>query len=166
MPKWTEEGKPVTTKPGSYPEGTFTSKRRSELLSTKADVLNAINDENVILINSLTEADFNGDTDTYKRSGHIPGSVNVFFGDHYDAKTRELYNEVKLRETFDKVGALDPNNKVITYCGSGIAATWNALILNKLGQQNVAMYDGSMTVWAQDPSLPLDKVKSNSSLSF
>ncbi|WP_353625874.1 rhodanese-like domain-containing protein [Bacillus sp. JCM 19041] len=46
---------------------------------------------------------------------------------------------------------------MITYCGSGIAATWNALLLNKLGQTNVAVYDGSMTEWAKDPSLPLDK---------
>lgn len=64
-------------------------------------------------------------------------------------------NEEKLREQLDKVGALDPNKKVITYCGSGIAATWNAYVLNKLGQNNVAVYDGSLTEWAEDPSLPL-----------
>ncbi|PWA09730.1 hypothetical protein DCC39_12240 [Pueribacillus theae] len=64
----------------------------------------------------------------------------------------------KLRETFEKVGALDPNKKVITYCGGGIAATWNALLLNKLGQNNVAVYDGSMSEWAADPTLPLDTV--------
>ncbi|WP_373895797.1 rhodanese-like domain-containing protein [Virgibacillus sp. CBA3643] len=118
-----------------------------------------MNDEDVILVNSLSEADFNGETDTYARKGHIPGSVNVFFGDLSSTETKELYDDEKLRKTFEESGALDPDKKVITYCGSGIAATWNALILNKLGQNNVAMYDGSMTEWADDPKLLLDTVE-------
>ncbi len=156
FPKWLDEGHPVTTKPGFYPKAEFTGERRPELLATLEDVKSAINDSNTILINSLSEADFNGETNTYARSGHIPNSVHVFFGEHSDPKTKELYNTKKLYETFEKTGALDPNKKVITYCGSGIAATWNALILNKLGQNNVAVYDGSMTEWADDPSLPLN----------
>ena len=156
FPKWLDEGRPVTTEPGSYLPGNFTSVRKPELFVTKEDVLNAIDDENVIIIDSLTEEHFNGEVNTYGRLGHIPGSVNVFFGSHSDPNTKELYNEEKLREQLDRVGALDPNKKVITYCGSGIAATWNAYVLNKLGQNNVAVYDGSLTEWAKDPSLPLE----------
>lgn len=159
FPKWLEEGRSVTTETGNYPTATYTGERQPELLATKEDVKNALNDKNIVLLNSLSEADFNGETDTYSRSGHIPGSVNVFFGELSDIKTKELYDEEKLRKKFEEVGALDPSKKVITYCGSGIAATWTALILNKLGQNNVAMYDGSMTEWTADPSLPLDKVE-------
>ena len=79
-----------------------------------------------------------------------------FLVSHSDPNTKELYDEEKLREQLDRVGALDPNKKVITYCGSGIAATWNGYVLNKLGQNNVAVYDGSLTEWAKDPSLPLE----------
>lgn len=159
FPKWREEDRPVTTEPGSYPKATFTGERRPELLATKEDVKNALKDDDVILVNSLSEADFKGESDTYARKGHIPGSVNVFFGDLSSTESKELYDNKKLRKTFEESGALDPGKKVITYCGSGIAATWNALILNKLGQHNVAMYDGSMTEWADDPTLPLDTVK-------
>lgn len=156
FPKWIEEGRPVTTEPGSYPKGSFTGERKSELFVTKEEVLEAINDENVIILDSLSEANFSGEVNTYGRPGHIPGSVNVFFGSLSDPKTKELYDDEKLREIFEKVGALDPNKKVITYCGSAIAATWTGLILNKLGQTNVAVYDGSLTEWAKDPSLPLE----------
>lgn len=159
FPKWLEEGRPISKETGSYEKTKFTGARRPEMLATKEDVKNAMDDDNIILINSLSEADFNGETNTYERSGHIPSSVNIFFGSHSDSGTKELYDDKKLRETFDKVGALDQDKKVITYCGSGIAATWNALLLNKLGQKNVAMYDGSMTEWAADKSLPLDKVE-------
>jgi len=155
--KWKEEDRPVTTEPGSYPKANFTGERRPELLATKEDVKQAINDDNVVLLNCLSREDFDGETDTYKRSGHIPGSAHVFFGIHTDSETKEVYPDEKLRESFEASGALDSGKKVITYCGSGIAATWNALLLKKLGQDNIAIYDGSMTEWADDESLPLDK---------
>ena len=44
---------PVTTEPGSYLPGNFTSVRKPELFVTKEDVLNAIDDENVIIIDSF-----------------------------------------------------------------------------------------------------------------
>lgn len=153
--KWKDEGRPLTTEPGHYPKAQFTGKRRPELLATKEDVRKAMDNEDIILINSLSPEDFRGETNTYPRKGHIPNSVNVFFGSHADPNTRQLYDESKLRETFEKVGALNPNKKVITYCGGGIAATWNALLLNMLGQKNVAVYDGSMNEWASDPDCPL-----------
>ena len=161
FPKWLEEGRPVTSELGFYPKANFTGVRNPELFVTKEEVLKAIDDEDVIIINSLNEATYNGEVNTYGRVGHIPGSVNVFFGLHSDSETKELYDDEKLRETFQKVGALDPNKKVITYCGGGIAATWNALILNKLGQNKVAVYDGSMTEWAKDLSLPLETKEKN-----
>ena len=156
FPKWFAEGRTVTSEPGSYPNGNFSGVRRPELFVTKEDVLDAIEDENVIILDSLSEASFNGEVNTYGRPGHIPGSVNVFFGSLSDPATKEVYDDEKLAEIFDKVGALDPNKKVITYCGGAIAATWTGLLLNKLGQNNVAVYDGSLTEWAKDPSLPLE----------
>jgi len=153
--KWKEEGRPVTTEEGHYPPAVFKGERRPEFLATKEDVKKAMDDERVILINSLSPADFRGETNTYPRKGHIPGSRKVFFGIHADQETKRLYDDSVLRETFEKAGALDPDKRVITYCGGGIAATWNALILNKLGQKNVAVYDGSMNEWAGDPDCPL-----------
>ncbi len=153
--KWKLEGRPTESGISEYPAAPFIGIRRDELIVTKEDVKRAINDENIILINSLSEADFRGETTTYPRPGHIPGSKHAFFGGHSNPETRLLKDDETLRATFDKLGALDPSKKVITYCGGGIAATWNALLLNKLGQENVAVYDGSLNEWASDESCPL-----------
>ena len=153
--KWKQEGRPVTTETRSYPKGNFNFKRREHLVVNKEQVRNAIEDDKVILINSLSPADFHGETNTYPRKGHIPTSKNVFFGSHSDQETRLLLSDDQLRQTFDSIGALDTDKTVITYCGGGIAATWNALLLNKLGQENVAIYDGSLNEWAADESCPL-----------
>ncbi len=155
LPKWKKEGRSLTAVPGNYSSAAFTGQRRTELVATKEDVHQAMNDDKVILINSLSEDEFKGKTDAYPRKGHIPTSANIFFGVHADQLTKEIHVDEMLREPFEKIGALDPDKKVITYCGGGIAATWTALILNKLGQKNVAVYDGSLSEWASDPSCPL-----------
>ncbi len=155
LPKWLEEGLPITTDEISYPKATFKGHRRDHLLVTMNEVLESIDDESVILINSLSPEDFRGETNSYPRKGHIPGSKNVFFGCHTDATTKNILSDEELKENFAEMGVFDSNKKVITYCGGGIAATWNALILEKLGVQNVAVYDGSMNEWASKPDLPL-----------
>lgn len=152
LPKWKAEGRVLTVIPGNYSSASFSGQRRPELLATKEDVQQATGDDNIVLINSLSPEDYRGETDSYPRKGHIPSSVNVFFGSHADTQTKKIYTDAELRKPFEKIGALDPGKKVITYCGGGIAATWTSLILNKLGQKNVAVYDGSLNEWASDPS--------------
>lgn len=90
----------------------------------------------------------------YGRPGHIPSSVNVSFLGILDPDTHAYLKPEQLRAQFTKVGAMD-KDRVITYCGGGIAASSDAFILTLLGVDNVAVYDGSMTEWAADPTLPL-----------
>lgn len=90
----------------------------------------------------------------YGRPGHIPSSVNVSFLGILDPDTHAYLKPEQLRAQFAKVGAMD-KDRVITYCGGGIAASSDAFILTLLGVDNVAVYDGSMTEWAADPTLPL-----------
>ncbi|WP_271853853.1 sulfurtransferase [Planococcus maritimus] len=147
LQKWQKEGRDLSTEQPSHPKAEFTGQRRTGMLATKEDVRQAIEDEQTILINSLSPDDF--------RSGHIPSSENVFFGSHASEDTKALTTDEQLRAAFEHSGALAPDKKVITYCGGGIAATWTALLLNKLGQPNVAVYDGSMNEWTSDPSCPV-----------
>lgn len=149
LQKWETEGRELSAEPVAYPPANYTGHRRSEMLATKDDVKRTMDDEQTVLINSLSPEDF--------QNGHIPGSTNVFFGVHADEETKALHGDDQLRAAFESSGALDPGKKVITYCGGGIAATWNALMLNKLGQPNVAVYDGSMNEWTSDPSCPVVK---------
>ncbi len=46
-------------------------------------------------------------------------------------------------------------DRIVTYCGAGVAASSAAFALGLLNVEGVAVYDGSMFEWAADPALPL-----------
>jgi thiosulfate/3-mercaptopyruvate sulfurtransferase len=79
------------------------------------------------------------------RAGHIPGSRNLPFtrllnedGTYRDAEA--------LRDLFTASG-ISPDAPVAASCGSGVTACVLAVGLHLLGNEDVAVYDGSWTEW-------------------
>jgi thiosulfate/3-mercaptopyruvate sulfurtransferase len=50
---------------------------------------------------------------------------------------------------------LDPEQRVITYCG-GYDGAFDAAVLDLMGFEDVAMYDGALAEWTSDPSNPVE----------
>ncbi len=71
-----------------------------------------------------------------------------------DPVTHAYFPAEELAGRFAQAGA-NSAERVITYCGGGIAASNDAFILTLLGYENVAVYDASMSEWAADASLPM-----------
>ena len=84
-------------------------------------------------------------------SGHMPGAVNVPFGELIDSERGELLPPEQLHARLIAQG-VDLDRPTITSCGSGITACILALALFTLGRESVAVYDGSWTEWgSQQP---------------
>jgi thiosulfate/3-mercaptopyruvate sulfurtransferase len=154
--KWAAENRPVSTEPAQYPPARFVAKPRPDLIATRDEVLAKIADQGACTINALSAEQHAGEGGTqYGRPGHIKGSVNVAYARLQSGKPSTFRSAAELRELFAEVGA-DPKKKIITYCGGGIAATTDALVLTMLGYPRVAVYDGSLGEWTADPSMPME----------
>ena len=87
------------------------------------------------------------------RSGHIPGSKNVFFKTLLNPD-QSMKSPDDLRATF-AAASIDLNKPVITSCGSGITAAIINLALAQMGKSDHYLYDGSWAEWGMDPTLPM-----------
>ncbi|HVZ07810.1 sulfurtransferase [Rhodopila sp.] len=154
--KWVRENRPIETGPGQpRAAGSFTVTRVRDLMVDKDAVKAAIGDSGICTLNALLESQHKGSGgNSYGRPGHIAGSVNVPAASLIDPDTNTFLPPEALRQRLGAVGALD--RPVIAYCGGGIAASADALVLTMLGHTNVKIYDASLSEWAKDPSLPME----------
>lgn len=151
---WTLEGRPVSVeRPSVRPPARFVVRPRPAVLVSKEEVLAALDDGATCIVNALSAKQHRGEDVGYARRGHIPGALNIPARELRDPETDRYVGRDTLRARFR---SLFDTPRVITYCGGGIAATTDAFLLTLLGHPNVAVYDGSMLEWADDPSLPLE----------
>lgn len=156
--KWTAEARPATTEVTIRPPAAFTARPRPGLMATKEDVLAAIAAGQSCIVNALNAAQHRGEVAPYGRPGHISGSVNVpamGSGGVVDPVTQAYLPTDEIRRRFEEAGARQ-GERMITYCGGGIAASSAAFAATMAGFTDVAVYDASLSEWAADPSLPMD----------
>ena len=154
--KWSAEGRPVETGAGLVrPSGDFTVTQVRDLMVGKDVVRAAVGDAGICTLNALQPAQHTGTGgNSYGRPGRIAGSVNLPAAHLLDPVTNAFLPVDELRRRLDAVGALD--RPVIAYCGGGIAASADALILTMLGHTDVRIYDASLSEWAKDDTLPME----------
>lgn len=156
---WTLEGRPVESGPGAAPApAAFTPRPRPDLIAAKEDILGAIEAGQACLVNALDARQHRGEVNVYGRPGHISGSVNVpAMGRDglVDPATQKYVPLAEIRRRFEAAGARQ-GDRLITYCGGGIAASSAAFAAVMAGFGDVAVYDASLQEWAADPSLPME----------
>jgi thiosulfate/3-mercaptopyruvate sulfurtransferase len=154
--KWSAEGRPTETAETRYPPATLAARPRSGLFVGKDEIKAAIGDAGACTINALAPDLHKGDNPRYGRPGRVPGSVNVPALALVDAASLTLKPPEAVAAAFEAVGA-DPSKRILLYCGGGIAATLDAFLLHQLGYEDVAVYDASMSEWAKDETLPIER---------
>ena len=154
--KWTAENRSIETGPGrERSPGDFIVREIRNLMVGKNEVKAAVGHAGVCTLNALLPAQHTGSGgNSYGRPGRIAGSVNVPAAHLLDPATNMFLPPDELRRRMGEVGALD--RPVIAYCGGGIAASADAMILTMLGHTDVRIYDASLSEWAKDESLPME----------
>ena len=154
--KWKDEGRPVETgAPKGYPATSFEATPRAGFFVDKTTVKARIGDPSTVIVNALGPQFHQGlEPSRYGRPGRVPGSVNVPAATLANAD-KTLTTLADAEAKFAAQG-VTRDKTVICYCGGGISATIDLLMLTQLGYDKLMLYDASMGEWARDPALPIE----------
>lgn len=142
--KWINDGNRLS-------EDVSKSTRKSNFqLNMNENIISDVNfvnrikyDSKWILIDSRTPARYRGESEPIdKIAGHIPGAVNYYWKEslNVDNTVADIdYLKRKFKNAHDKKGA-------VVYCGSGIDAAFNFLLMDEIGLK-VKLYSGSWSDW-------------------
>ena len=146
-PQWRAEGRPWTASESSRPEKHFHPQFDAEAVADLNTVRAALGSHAVRVVDARPADRFRGEAPEPRpglRSGHMPGSLNVPFGEV--VTNGRLRSEDELRAAFKKAG-VDLDQPIVTSCGSGVSAAILSLALESIGRPALALYDGSWAEW-------------------
>ena len=149
---WVAEGGALDDLPTPPGERHFTPRVRSDLIMDARDMEQLVGSARVRIIDARPDGRFFGREPEPRAglpSGHIPSSINVP-GSLLVAEDGRMKSADELRRLMP-----DPGAPTVATCGSGVTAAITALALARLGNWDVAVYDGSWTEWASDPARPV-----------
>lgn len=157
LPKWQAEGHAVEDMPPIVRDRHMTVRVQNHMVRDVTQVSAASKLGDHVIIDARAAGRFRGEVPEPRaglRSGHIPGSRNVFFMDLLNAD-KTMKSADALRAVFESAG-VDLSKPAITTCGSGVTAAVLSLALERIGKSDHALYDGSWSEWGAFPTLPIE----------
>ena len=176
LTKWAAEGRPLSTESPQPIPAVFTPRQQAQLLATADDILTILDDPaaEVAIVDTRPAEQHAGqavwtpagsrylpsgkawvDADGRRlRAGRIPGAISLPSTENFDAQSWTLLAPDALRKRAASAG-LQPDQRVILYCGVGISASMGLFALHLAGYPDLALYDASWDEWGHDPHLPI-----------
>lgn len=146
-PKWKAEGRQWTNSITQPSRKTFNVDYDATAVADLATIKATLRTGDAQIVDARPSDRFKGDAPEPRpglKSGHMPGSFNVAFGNV--VKNGTLVGPEELKAAFKNAG-VDLSKPVITSCGSGVSAAILALALDTLGTPAQSLYDGSWAEW-------------------
>jgi thiosulfate/3-mercaptopyruvate sulfurtransferase len=147
FPAWKAAGFLVeTSKKRQLKRGNFKTIYQLEKLRDTQDIVKALENTDVLIIDARSEGRFNGIAPEPRKglkSGHMPNAVSLPFGEiQQNGKMKSTAELVHIFNNFRK------HKEIIFTCGSGITAAILNLGATMAEVKHTSVYDGSWTEWA------------------
>ena len=142
-------------KPQAVAPKVFQATPHAKRLATKGQLLDALKDKSLQIVDVRSEAEFCGtDKQTNKRAGAVPGAKQLEWIDLIDKKTQRFKPADQLRMLFREAG-IELQRPTATHCQSGGRASVMAFVMELMGATEVSNYYASWAEWGNTDDTPI-----------
>jgi thiosulfate/3-mercaptopyruvate sulfurtransferase len=152
---WRQLGMPASQGWEAPEARPFKGKPQLEMVISAAEILDDLPSREIVLVDSRAVERYRGEQEPYDPvAGRIPGAVNRPWRENLDSDSR-LRPSSALRQEFEAVLSGCPPTHAAVYCGSGVTACQNLLVMEHIGLGGARLYPGSWSEWCADPGRPV-----------
>ena len=162
MKTWLAEGRPVTDKAPAPQPAAYAAVKNDAMVRDIDQMLANVESGNEQVIDARAKERFEGTAPEPRegaRAGHIPGSLNLPFGQFFDKKRNSVMRDAEELTQAIAAAGLDLDRPITASCGSGVTASMLAFGFYLIGKKDVAVYDGSWSEWGMRPDTPIENTR-------
>ncbi|SFL71788.1 sulfurtransferase [Salibacterium qingdaonense] len=151
---WKQERYPVESRQPEVKRREFTTSIQPQMLASVEEMKLALHEASSRIIDGRDEKRYRGEAEPVDHTpGHIPGAEHYFWKDVLN-ENQVWKRPEELKNYFHE---LPKEEKIYSYCGSGVTACVNVLALKEAGYENPRLYAGSWSDWISYRDLPVEK---------
>ena len=155
MTAWASEGFPLHVVEEFREPSNYQAKSISNIIVDKDYILEKLNNENVVLIDARSHDEFTGLQPLAKRSGHIPGAINIDWKLNKDpARHNRMKSDDKILEMLQD-RRITKDKEIIAYCQTCHRSSHTYIMLKQAGYPNIKCYPGSWSEWGNCDNTPI-----------
>ena len=165
MASWKAAGLPTDDKPVDVTPSDFKVNVNNAILATKEDVLAAIEDDSVVLLDNRDAREWYAEgsspydadgKDFSPRRGRIPSARWVEWYELLDSSDIPTFKSADEITRILSEQGIGKDDDIIIYCFKGSRASNTFAALKMAGFKNLRNYLGSWYEWSVDESLPIE----------
>ena len=119
--QWKAQGREVFYRPVPPEARRFTPRANPSVRASLAEVSGASGASGFKLVDTRSQEEYRGETETDERPGHIPGAVNIVWQGLVGQDGQLTCSQEKARRVLDEAG-ISQNEPIVAYCQVGARA--------------------------------------------
>jgi thiosulfate/3-mercaptopyruvate sulfurtransferase len=155
LTKWLAEGRGLSGAVSQPRATALAGHANPRIMISAEELLPRLGNADWLLLDARAPERYRGDVEPMDPvAGHIPGAVNRFHKENYNADLT-FKSPDTLREEFVAMLKGRPADRVVHQCGSGVTACVNVFAMELAGLSGSVLYPGSWSEWVSDAARPV-----------